>query len=309
VVLPRTLVIVNPRSGGGATKRRWRALEPRVRDALGALEVEHTRGAHDAERLAREAVRAGIERLVIAGGDGTLAEVATGLLRAQLAEYAELALLPMGTGCDFAASLGVPRESEAALAQLRSGKARRIDAGHASYVGRDGASTDSYFLNVASFGVSGRVVDLAHRGPRFLGGTFAFALATVRALLRYECARVALRVDGELACDEPIALVAAANGRRFGGGMQIAPDARLDDGWLDVVCVANTTALRLIPKLPKLYRGTHVADPVVRVQRGRRIEADAAPGAVPLELDGEPVGSLPARIELLPGALSIVGPA
>jgi YegS/Rv2252/BmrU family lipid kinase len=306
--MPRTLVIVNPRSGGGATKRRWRALEPRVREALGALEVEHTRGVRDAERLAREAVRAGIERLVVAGGDGTLAEVATGLLRAQLAEYAEVALLPMGSGCDFARSLGIPRDPVAALAALCRGKARRVDAGHARYAGRDGAPADSYFVNAASFGVSGRVVELAQR-MKWLGGTPAFAVATVRALLRYECARAAVRVDGELACDEGVALVAAANGRRFGGGMQIAPDARLDDGWLDVVCVANTTALRLIPKLPKLYRGTHLADPVVRVRRGRRIEADAAPGTVPLELDGEPVGSLPVQIELLPGALSIVGPA
>lgn len=303
----RTLVIVNPHSGGGATRRRWRALEPRVRDALGTIEIEHTRGPRDAERLAREAVRAGIERLVIAGGDGTLAEVATGLLRSQLADYAELAVLPMGTGCDFARALGVPRDPEDALAVLRTGKARRIDAGHARYVGRDGAPADSWFLNAASFGVSGRVVELA-QAAKWLGGTAAFLVATVRALLRYECARVALRIDGELACDEEVALVTAANGRQFGGGMQIAPNARLDDGWLDVVWVANTTGLRLVPKLPMLYRGTHLADPVVRARRGRRIEADAAPGAVPLELDGEPLGALPAQIELFPGAISVVGP-
>jgi len=305
--MPRTLLIVNPQAGGGATGRRWRALEPRVRDALGACEVELTRGPRDAERLAREAVRAGIERLVIAGGDGTLAEVATGLLRARLADYAELAVLPMGSGCDFARALGVPRDPDAALAVLRTGKARRIDAGHACYAGKDGAPADSWFLNAASFGVSGRVVELAQR-LKWLGGTAAFGFATALALLRYECARVALRVDGELACDGEVALVAAANGCRFGGGMQIAPHARLDDGWLDVVWVATRHGVVLVPKLTKLYRGTHLADPVVRSRRGRRIEADAAPGAVPLELDGEPRGSLPAQIELLPGALSVIGP-
>jgi YegS/Rv2252/BmrU family lipid kinase len=304
----RTLVIVNPHSGGGATRRRWRALEPRVREALGGVEIEHTRQARDAERLAREAVRAGIERLVIAGGDGTLGEVATGLLRAQLAGYAEVALLPMGSGCDFARALGIPRDPEAALAVLRTGKARRVDVGHARYAGRAETPAESYFVNAASFGVSGRVVELAQRMKR-LGGTPAFAIATLGALLRYSCARVALRVDGELVLDREVALVAAANGRQFGGGMQIAPDARPDDGWLDVVSVSTTSALRLIPKLPKLYRGTHLADPVVSARRGRRIEADAAPGAVPLELDGEAVGSLPARLELLPGALSVVAPA
>jgi len=304
----RTLVIVNPHSAGGATRRRWRSLEPLVRDALGTAEIEHTRGPRDAERLAREAVRAGIERLVIAGGDGTLAEVATGLLRAELAGYAELALLPMGSGCDFARALGVPRDPVAAIAMLRTGKARRIDAGHARYVGRDGAAGESWFLNAASFGVSGRVVELAHGAKRWLGGTAAFAIATVRALVPHQSVRIALRIDGELAFDEPAALVVAASGRQFGGGMPIAPSARPDDGWLDVVVVASRSGMRLIPKLPKLYRGTHLSDPLVRVWRARQIEADAAAGAVPLELDGEPVGTLPAKIDLSPGAVSVVGP-
>jgi diacylglycerol kinase (ATP) len=304
----RTLVIVNPHSGTGAAQRRWRAIEPRVREALGAVEIEQTRAPRDAERLAREAVRAGVERLVVVGGDGTLSEVVTGLLRAQLASYAELAVLPIGTGCDFARTLGVPRDLDASLEVLRTGKARRIDAGHARYVGRDGSPTDSYFLNAASFGVSGRVVELAARGTRRFGGTAAFALATLRALIGYRSARLALRVDGELVLDDAVALVACANGRHFGGGMRIAPNARLDDGWLDVVWIASARGGSLILKLPKLYRGTLLSDPVVGSRNGRRVEADAAPGAVPLELDGEPVGSLPASIELLPGALSVIGP-
>jgi diacylglycerol kinase family enzyme len=130
----------------------------------------------------------------------------------------------------------------------------------------------------------------------------------VRALLSYQGARVALRVDGELVCDGRLALVAAANGRQFGSGMRIAPDARLDDGFLDVVCVAGARGVGLIPRLFKLYDGTILADPVVSFRRGRRVEADAAPGAVLLELDGEPVGALPAQIEILPGALSVIGP-
>ena len=279
-----------------------------MREALGAVEIAHTRGARDAERLAREAVRAGIERLVVAGGDGTLAEVATGLLRARLGGYAEVGVLPMGTGCDFARTLGVPRDLDAALAVLRHGSARRIDAGYARYVGRDGQPGDSYFLNAASFGVSGLVVEITQRTTKRLGGTVAFALGTVRALLRHKSQRVRLTVDGRVVIDEEVVLVAAANGRHFGGGMRVAPEARLDDGWLDVVWLAHTPTWKLLTKLPRLYRGTLLADPIVRWQRGRRIEADADPGAVALELDGEPLGTLPASVELLPGALAIVGP-
>ena len=305
---PRTLVIVNPHSGNGSTGRRWGALEPRVRDALGAVEVERTRGPRDAERLAREAVRAGIERVVIAGGDGTVAEVANGLLRAGLGGYAELGLLPMGTGCDFARGLGVPHDPEKALAVLRTGSARRVDAGRASYVGRDGTPRDAWFTNVASFGVSSATVEITARTTKRLGGTFAFALGTVRALLSHRSQRVTLRVDGETFFDERAVLVAVANGRCFGGGMRIAPEARLDDGQLDVVGVAHTPTWRLIAKLHKLYRGSHLTDPLVRARQGACIEADAPEGEVPLEMDGEPVGRLPVRIEAVRGALAVVGP-
>ena len=279
-----------------------------MREALGAVEIEHTRGRRDAERLAREAVRAGIERIVVAGGDGTLAEVATGLLRARLGDYAELGLLPMGTGCDFARTLGVPRDPDAALGVLRSGSARRVDAGHARYVGHDGEPRESWYLNVASFGVSAATVEITQRTTKRLGGSFAFAVGTVRALLGFRARRVTMRVDGEPFLDEEIVLVAMANGRHFGGGMRIAPDARLDDGWLDVVGVVQTPTWRLLARLQKLYRGTHLDDPLVRARRGRRIEADAPEGAVALELDGEALGRLPVRVELLPGALAVVGP-
>jgi hypothetical protein len=199
--LAGSLVRPHARDRESAQRRRRHAAalaQARAARARGAraVEIEHTQGARDAERLAREAVRAGIERVVVAGGDGTLAEVATGLLRAQLGHYAELAVLPMGTGCDFARTLGIPRDAIAALEVLRTGKARRIDAGHARYTSKSGAPADSYFVNAASFGVSSLVVELAQRTSRPLGGTLAFALATVRALLQYQSAPVALRVDG-----------------------------------------------------------------------------------------------------------------
>jgi YegS/Rv2252/BmrU family lipid kinase len=305
---PRTLVIVNPHSGHGSTARRWRALEPRVREVLGAVEVEHTRGPRDAERLAREAVRSGIERVVIAGGDGTVAEVASGLLRARLGDYAELGLLPMGTGCDFARSVGVPQDPESALSVLRTGSARRVDAGHVSYVDRDGASRDSWFTNVASFGVSSATVEITARTTKRLGGTFAFAVGTVRALLSHRSQRVTLRVDGEPFCDERMVLVAVANGRCFGGGMRVAPGARLDDGRLEVVGICHTPTWRLLTKLPKLYRGTHLDDAMTRVGSGTCIEAEAPEGEVALEMDGEALGRRPVRIEVLPGALAVVGP-
>ena len=305
----RTLVIVNPRSRNGATGRRWRTLEPRLRKALGPIEIDHTKAPRDAERLAREGVRAGVERIVVAGGDGTLSEVATGLLAADLAGYAAIGLLPLGTGGDFARSLGVPSELDAALSCIAEGHTRTIDAGLARFVGDEGAERTSYFVNVASFGISGLTVELVNRTTKRFGGTASFLVGTVRAILRYRSEPVTIRVDGAVVHDAPLILSTAANGRYFGGGMQVAPNAQLDDSAFDAITISDLPIRKLLTKLPRIYAGTHLGDPAVTSQRGRVIEAVAPPGRVRLELDGEPLGTLPARIEVLPGALTVLCPA
>jgi YegS/Rv2252/BmrU family lipid kinase len=301
----RSLVILNPRAAGGAAERRFARIEGPLRAALGPCEVERTRGPRDAERLAREAARAGVERIVVAGGDGTVGEVVTGLLSAGAS--AQLGLLPLGTGLDFARSAGVPRSLAGALAALGEGALRRVDAGRIQFRDPRGKEQRVGFANVASFGVSGLVVELVNRAPKQLGGRISFLIGTLRALLRFRCRPVTLRLDGATIFSGPLVLCAAANGGWFGGGMHVAPDARIDDGLLDVVVVGELSAARLAAKLPSLYRGRHLGDPAVAHFRGRLLEADAEPGAIPLEVDGDPLGTLPARIELLPGALTLFG--
>lgn len=303
----RTLAIVNPCSQDGATGRRFGRVERRLREVLGPLEVEWTRAPRDAERLAREAVRAGVERLLVAGGDGTLSEVATGLLGAGLAEYARIGVLPFGTGGDFARTLGLPRQLEPAIACIAEGKVRRIDATRVTLQDDDGRERVCFGVNITSLGISALAAALTERSPRFVGGTGAFLLGTLRAILRHRSHPVTLRVDGEVVHEGPLILATAANGRYFGGGMLVCPQARCDDGRLDVVVVAGLSKAQLLARFYEIYRGTHLADPAVRSFRGRVIEA-LGPGAVRLEIDGEPLGALPARIEVLEGALSLLAP-
>jgi YegS/Rv2252/BmrU family lipid kinase len=301
------LVILNPASRGGATGRQWKKVEARLRGVLGDVEVALTRGPRDAERIAREAVRSGVERLIVAGGDGTTSEVASGLLDADLAKYAQIASLPLGTGGDLARTLGIPRDLDAAMQLIRDGATRCIDAGRLEYRDRGGAERSAYFVNVASFGISGLVDELVNRAPKWLGGGASFAIGTLRGIARYRPARVALRVDGELLHDGPLVLAAAANGRFFGGGMQVAPDASPDDGAFDVVVVEGASKARLVSQFPSLYRGSHVSKPGVKVVRGKTLEAEAEPGTVWLDVDGEALGTLPARFVLLPEALTWFG--
>lgn len=304
----RTLVVLNPVSRNGATGKRWQGIESRLRAELGEFEVERTRGPRDAERIAREAVRAGSERLVVAGGDGTLSEVVSGLLASGLAQRAELGLLPLGSGGDFGRGLGLTADLETAIARLARGVPRAIDAARVTY--RDAASlreTTSYYVNVASLGISGLIDQLVNRTSKVFGGTASFLIGTLRGLVRFRSSPVSLRVDGSVVHEGPLVIATAANGRYFGGGMHVAPLARLDDGLLDVVVVPQLAKYRLLAKLPSLYRGTHLEDPAIGHHRGALVEADAEPGTVLLDIDGEPLGTLPARFEVLPGALKLIG--
>lgn len=302
-----TLAIVNPHSRAGGARRRWAAIEAALRDSLGALEVACTRGPRDAERIAREAVRSGVERLVVAGGDGTTSEVVAGLLSADLADYAQMAVLPMGSGCDFARTLGLPREPEAAVELLGRGESRRVDAGRIDYRDRSGRERTGYFINVASFGISGLTDEFVNRAGRSLGATAAFAIGTLRAIARFRAPEVAVRVDDQLVYEGPVSLGAVANGRYFGGGMQIAPQARIDDGTLEVIVVEGLSKPRLVASFPSLYRGAHLTHPAVTCRRGTRVEAALLSGEALLDVDGEPLGGLPARVEVLPAAVQLFG--
>jgi len=303
----RTLVVVNPSSRSGTTRRRFAGVEAKLREALGPLEVEWTGAPRDAERIAREGVRSGIERIVVAGGDGTTSEVVTGLLAADLGRYAQIAILPLGTGGDLIRTLGVSREIDRAVAAIAGGSSRSIDAGRVTYRDREGAERTSYFVNVTSLGVSGLVTELVNRTSKAFGGSASFLVGTLRGLARYRTPEVKLELDGETIHAGPLVLATAANGRYFGGGMKVAPEAQLDDGLLDVVVVPGFSKARLVRELPRIYRGTHLFVEGVLSRRGRCLEASAEPGSVWLELDGEPLGTLPARVEILPGALSVVG--
>jgi diacylglycerol kinase (ATP) len=302
-----TLAIVNPASAFGATGRRWGSVEPHLRRVLGELDVEHTDGPRDAERIARDAVRGGVERLVVVGGDGTTSEVVTGLLDAELGDAVEVGVLPAGTGGDLARRLGVPGDMRSAIEALGRGVPRRIDAGRVRYRTFSGKDDVRYFINVASFGLSGLVDQCVERVPRRVGGTLSYLAGTLMALAKFDRGSASINVDGAEVYDGPVVLGAVANGAYFGGGMKIAPEADYADGELDLVVIGALSKLALIRNLPSIYSGRHIEHPQVFHHRGRVIEASATSGEVLFEIDGDCVGQLPARIEVLPGAITLFG--
>ena len=305
-----TLAILNPHAGraSGILGRLEGRLRGRLAEVMGGLEIERTRGPMDAARIAREAVRAGVKRLIVGGGDGTVSEVVTGLLAAGLGEEAEIGILPLGSGCDFARMLGIPTAPEKAIEQLAFGGCRRVDAGRIEYRDRMGQEKTSYFLNEASFGLSGLIVESVNRRAKHFGPRSSFILGTLGAIARHPQPDLVVRVDGREVHSGPASLVLAGNGRYCGAGMKIAPAAECDDGLFDVVVIEALSRPRLWLNLPLLYGGGHIDHPAVSVCRGNRVEAEVrGQGQALLDVDGEGLGELPVALELLPRAIGLFG--
>ena len=301
---PRTVFLVNPASAGGATGRRWPEIAHRAAalglggDAL--LSEEPGQLAH----LAAEAVRGGATLLVVVGGDGSVNEVVNGV--AEMGGV-ELAVIPRGTGWDFARTFGIPRDLDEAVDVASNGAVREIDVGLCSFRTWAGAEGRAYFANVASAGISGAIAKRANETSKALGGKISYYWATLAVFAGWQTGEMRVSVDDEIRGGRMIDAM-VANGRYLGGGMMMCPEAEPDDGLFDVLLIGDVTKRDLMFTLPKSYRGKHLPHPRLEVLRGRVVTVDADE-PLPIELDGEQPGTTPARFEIVPRALGLRVPA
>jgi YegS/Rv2252/BmrU family lipid kinase len=305
-------VIVNPNAGSGGAQKRLGA----IGDALRRYDLRHeivlTRARGHATELARAATQDGVDVIAVVGGDGTLNEVAQAYVDEAGAPVAgpELAVVPAGTGGDFRKTLGLSGALDEAVGRIRHGKARAVDLGILHFTRADGERAVRSFVNIASFGIGGIVDRLVETGPKWLGGKAAFMLATFRAMAQYKNMAVRIRVDGEVWHEGPIFSVALANGKFFGGGMMIAPQADPSDGQLEVIALTDLSRASAAALSTKIYKGAHLGTEGVRVSQGVQIEAEpvgaegARDSSVLIDLDGEQPGRLPLRATLARGALT-----
>jgi YegS/Rv2252/BmrU family lipid kinase len=249
--------------------------------------------------LARRAVDDGAQLVVAVGGDGTLNEVVNGVAGSD----AELATIPLGTGMDFGRTYGIPTRFEDAVRVAVEGDVRTVDAGRVRYRTWEGADAERWFANVGSVGMSGAVAQRANGMSKALGGRVTFFYALTRVFFEWENTEVRVQLDdGERRGRMHDVIV--ANGVWHGGGMKLAPDAAPDDGAFDVVLIGDVGKVDFLTTAPKIYKGRHVGHPKVEVVRSRLVDVDADEH-LPIELEGEQVGTTPAVFELVPGALRI----
>lgn len=293
-------VILNPAAAGGRAARLRRPIAERFERHGVEARVFETGAAGEAWRLAGETPLAGFDGLVAAGGDGTVFEAVNGLLGRPAAERPPLGVVPVGTGNAFAREFGLgPGDWRRAIDIVAAGRPGPIDVGRVQAGG-----ARYHFVNVVGVGLAADAGRTAAR-LKFLGNA-AYTLAAVWHLLRLRSHAVRVEVDGETIEEEAI-VVEIANSRYTGTRFLIAPEARLDDGLLDLVLVRRMPRRRLARLFPTIYRGEHVAHEEVVVRRGRRMRL-LAPAGLSLSPDGEQLGETPAAFECLPGALEAFRP-
>ena len=305
----RFLLVVNPEAGAGRASVRVGELERALRERGADFETAHTRRAGHATELVRDALGRGVGGIAVMGGDGTFNEAVNGFFTpegARLGEGAWFAPLPAGTGGDFRRTARLREHIPGMVDALLQGRPRAIDCGWMSFVGDDGATKQRAFLNIASFGMSGVVDRIVNSTPKWLGGRASFFLGSLRGMRHYQNRRVRLVLDDGPSRVTQIVNLAVANGRFFGGGMEVAPRAVIDDGYFDVVGMEYMSTLETVALSSKIYAGTHLDTPGVTCARARKVFAeplDRDGQHVLLDIDGEAPGRLPATFEVRPGAL------
>jgi diacylglycerol kinase (ATP) len=289
--------VVNPASGNGAAGKVW----PKTRALAAGRGLDGdallTEAPGHAVELARRAAEDGARLVVAVGGDGTINEIVNGLLESENSGV-ELAVLPQGTGDDFARTFGIPTNPELAAAAAAGGVARSVDVGRASFVGGE-----RYFANFAGAGISGAIARRGARTSRRLGAKAAYMWATATVFVRWSSVPMRIELDGETR-EGAMYEVVVSNGKYAAGGMKIAPDALPDDGQFDAVLIGDISKADFVTTFPKIYRGRHTTHPKVEVIRATKIAVDASE-PLPVVLDGEQPGTTPARFEVVPGALRL----
>jgi len=289
----RGLVIINPKAGRGSSLRTWKRIQNRIAGD-GRYEAVIPVSYAETRKAAAQAAADGLDRVIVIGGDGTLAAVAQELAFTDTA----MGVVPAGTGNDFIRNLGLPRGDVAALEVAMGPHRRQVDMGKT--VGGE------YFINAAGIGFDGEVAARAASFPKGMGGTLPYLAGAITTLLRYHPVPMEITVDDETITGR-CAMVAIANGQNYGGGMRIAPMADPHDGKLDVVLASELGRLELLNLLRLVYSGGHVDHPKVKVLRGDHVHVAVSP-LVRRHYDGELMSEHAQEFRSAPRALAVVVP-
>lgn len=285
--------IVNPIAGKGKGKTVAKQIEGYMKEIAVPYEIRFTTRSREAENLALVASMEGYKKIVAVGGDGTVYEVVNGIIGRDIT----LGIVPSGTGNDFARSLGVGKSIETALDTVVYGRERLVDCGKAN---------NRYFVNVAGIGFDTDILKEAEKIKKYFSGPWAYLAGVFKTLIHYKYKKIHMTIDSEQYQKE-ILLVAFANGNYYGGGMKIAPDADMEDGYFDICVIHKIPKLKVLRLFPTIFAGKHIEVEEVSIYRGKKVEL-YGDSPMPINLDGDLVGTTPLTIEIVPKSLKLMSP-
>ena len=288
------LFILNPTAGRGRSVQ----LFEQVKDVFNRNKAEYTvwetTYAGEATELAKKAVAEGYENVISVGGDGTVLEVATGLVGSEC----NMGIIPAGTGNDFVRSLGMTTDVEAAAKAILNGNIGKVDIAK--------TEDNHYFMNVAGCGFDTQVLYYTERYKKNFKGQVAYLLGIMSALFKYKFISAKIELDDRV-IDQDIYLVAVANGKTYGGGMSVAPGADVKDGYFDVTIIDRVSIFTVLTILPRFIKGKHDGIKQIKSYRSKKVRIFSQQ-QVPLNMDGEIIGTTPMSFEVIPSALNMFMP-
>lgn len=302
--------IINPASANGRTRMTSRTVIERLKQYFGSrVVVKTTSGRNEASDIACEAALGGCDAVVAVGGDGTINEVVNGLLSAGKGRNpgCALGIISSGTGQGLAQSIGLPATIDDQVRVICSGNRKLIEVGVVKWQDNGSGQSLRYFVNECQAGIGGHVVKNTEAGGKKRSGFLGFGLTTLKLTLTLGNFNMRVSIDGDAEYELPMFGVVVANGTHTGGGMNLTPNARFDDGRLDVLIINTTSVFSRLINLPKIYSANHVKSPRFIYKQGKTVRIDSAEPVL-LEADGEMLGTLPAEISVVPNAIQLYVP-
>ncbi len=300
-------IVINPAAGNGRGKRIAQSILQRIK-ASGDFElnISFTKEKDEATSIARKAISDGASIIIAAGGDGTINEVVNGFYfqGKSINPLCELGIINCGTGGGFSKSLHSPAQIDGQIEQILNPGISVLDLGKITCRNISGGIISRLFINECQIGIGSKVAERVGKKSKIFGGTLAFGFtATILALL-IKPLKLSVGFDDEAFKELKLIGLVAGNGTECAGGMKLTPDARLNDGLLDVLSINEMNIYERIRNFSRVYSGTHILSPKCTIKRCKRLQVRSEI-AVSLESDGEILGISPFDIEIIPSAIRL----
>jgi YegS/Rv2252/BmrU family lipid kinase len=295
-------VIVNPFSARGKTGVRWESLKEIIKYYFKEFKYIFTEKPMQATEMVREFLKDGFDLIIGVGGDGTLNEITNGYFREDSSRAinagASLGIVPSGTGSDFIRFLKIPRDFKKSVELIKNSQVRKIDVGKINFKNSSGVNQRRYFINIADFGLGAEVIKNISAIPALKRTPLFYYKGLLSTIKSYKSSKVRLVIDDSEEIEGHFLIGAVANGRMFGGGMIIAPEAEPDDGCFDVVLIEDMKRFEIIRNSILLYNGKILKHPKVTMKKAKNVKV-FSDEEVSIECDGELGLRLPAEFSII----------